>query len=312
MKYLNVDALNIPISAIGFGTWAIGGRSYGPVNDSDSLSALECAFDQGINLYDSANIYGDGHSEILLGKIFKGKRDKIILTTKAGYKNYSKRTQDFSEKFLRKSLDDSLKRLGSDYVDILFLHSPSREAVSSSQGYETLCKLKEEGKIRLKGISVRTANDGMIAFKKNAYDVLQVNLSLVEQQAQYNGLLNAVKKNKILILAKAPLHYGFLTGKYSKGSKFGTNDHRNILSNDQKDKLHATTESYRFLHIKNKRELSHAAIKFSMRPESKVIPIPGMKTIQQVNENIAALNTPDLSEEELSKIHKRYFKTDSF
>ena len=263
MKYRHFGSLGTPVSVIGFGTWAIGGNSYGPVDDIESVRALEYAYDKGINFYDTANIYGSGHSEILLRETFKDKRDKIVLTTKAGYKDYGRRIQDFSESFIRKSIEGSLRRLDSDYVDILFLHSPPREVISSGQAYDILCKLKDEGKIRYNGVSVRTADDGLLALQKNDYDVLELTYNLLDQSPKDNGLIEFALNRKTFLVAKAPLCYGFLTGKYTTNSQFGQDDHRHCLPRQQRNRWITDAESFEFLCDNSMKTISQAALRNS-------------------------------------------------
>ena len=306
MKYRHFGSLGTPVSVIGFGTWAIGGNSYGPVDDIESVRALEYAYDKGINFYDTANIYGSGHSEILLRKTFKDKRDKIVLTTKAGYKDYGRRIQDFSESFIRKSIEGSLRRLDSDYVDILFLHSPPREVISSSQAYDILCKLKDEGKIRYNGVSVRTADDGLLALQKSDYDTLELTYNLLDQSPKDNGLIELALNRKTFLVAKAPLCYGFLTGKYTTNSQFGQDDHRHCWPRKQRDRWITDAESFEFLCDNSMKTISQAVLQFCMVREDLILPIPGMKTVKQVEENIAATFAPPLTKHELHKIQEVY------
>ena len=126
MKYRNFGSTGLKVSEIGFGGWGIGGnnnnaKAYGPTNNQESILALKTAFDKGINFFDTSPLYGFGQSEILIGQTFKSNRDKVIIVTKVGYTDYLG-NQNFSTKYIKKSLEDSLKRLETDYVDIFQLH----------------------------------------------------------------------------------------------------------------------------------------------------------------------------------------------
>ncbi len=135
MKYRKFNSLDISISEIGFGTWAIGGGSYGPVDDYEFIRALEYAYDKSINFFDTSDMYGEGHSKSLLGKTFHKKRDKIIIATKVGYTKYKERIQDFSNKHILESIENSFKRVKIDYIDISLLHSPPKHVLYSVFSY---------------------------------------------------------------------------------------------------------------------------------------------------------------------------------
>ena len=150
MRYRLLGGTGILVSEIGFGAWGIGGitpgpTSYGNTNDKDSRRALRCALENEINFYDTSNLYGDGHSEILIGETFKGVRDRVIIATKAGLLKYN-HPPDFSEKAIRNSLGGSLRRLQTDYIDILQYHNPPKKLFQENDTTLNLIqKLKQEG-----------------------------------------------------------------------------------------------------------------------------------------------------------------------
>ena len=132
MKYKKLGKTKLKISQLGFGCWAIGSdkgnMGYGKVDKNQSIKSLNFAYEKGINFYDTANLYGNGYSEKIIGEVFKNKRDKVILSTKGGTLPHKTlfMPQDFSEKNLVKSIDLSLKRLKTDYIDLFQLHSPKK------------------------------------------------------------------------------------------------------------------------------------------------------------------------------------------
>src|SRR3989338_4297843 len=156
MKYRVLGKTGLKISEIGFGCWAIGGTSYGPTKDEDSLQALETAWERGVNFYDTADTYGHGHSEELLAKFLKGKpRDKVIIASKAGWDFYHGGSRkNFDSDYLRFACDESLKRLGVDTIDLYQLHNPSLELIKEGRVVNVLEELKRAGKIRFIGISI--------------------------------------------------------------------------------------------------------------------------------------------------------------
>ena len=136
MKYRELGRSGLKVSELGFGTWGIGGNQngaigYGPTDDDESIAALETAFDQGINFFDTSDLYGFGKSESLLGKAFSHRRDRVIIASKFGFKNFDG-NQDFSPGYMRKALESSLQRLNSSYIDLYQLHSPPTAIVENS------------------------------------------------------------------------------------------------------------------------------------------------------------------------------------
>ena len=178
MKERRLGKTGLRVSEIGFGCWAIGGNAYGTVRDEDSLDALEAAWDSGVNFFDTADIYGEGHSEELLKKFLKGKsRDRLILATKCGwdfYKtsekpasllplpgppgklNHTGHRKNFDTGYIHFACEQSLKRLGTDVIDLFQLHNPSLELIQKGDLVSCLEGLKKAGKIRSIGISVHT------------------------------------------------------------------------------------------------------------------------------------------------------------
>src|ERR1700741_5386435 len=168
MRYRTLGSTGIRISEIGFGTWGLGGAAqgavaYGATQDEQSIRALRAAYDRGVNFFDTADFYGFGHSEKVLGEALRGVRDKVVIATKGGLLDATG-AQDFSPAHLRSALDASLQRLGTDYVDLLQLHSPPIDLlVRQSEAIECLQALQREGKVRAFGVSVRSPDDGVLA-----------------------------------------------------------------------------------------------------------------------------------------------------
>lgn len=157
MKYRDFGATGIKVSEIGFGCWQIGGNgrgnSYGPTDDKASSEALLKALDLGINFFDTADVYGFGHSEEILGKTFRGKRDRVILATKVGADFYQGQGfQTFTPDYVRFALEKSLKRLQTEYIDVYLLHNPPLKLIGKEETFEILKDLKKEGKIRTFGV----------------------------------------------------------------------------------------------------------------------------------------------------------------
>jgi len=206
MKYRPLGRTGLLVSEIGFGCWGIGGvtagaTSYGEVDDTVSLKALDRALDLGVNFYDTSNLYGDGHSEDLLGQAFGKRRDKVIIATKVGRSDYD--TEAYSPVDLRRSIEGSLRRLRTDYVDVVEVHSPSSiEALKQTEVMATLNRLKGEGKIRAIGVSVKAPAEGVPAIKELGAEVIQVNFNLVDQRASEGDVLAVARIAGIMAAKK--------------------------------------------------------------------------------------------------------------
>src|SRR3989338_3843598 len=225
MNYRQLGATGLKVSEIGFGGWGIGGVAngavaYGPTDDRESVDALQRAFDLGINFYDTSDVYGYGHSEALIGAVFKRVRTKVTIASKVGFLR-ADGPQDFSSRHIRTAIEQSLRRLQTDYIDLYQLHSPPIMLLESDVGImHTLESLRKEGKIRALGISVRSPDDGLIAIRKFGFKCVQVNFSLLDQRAVENELMELCKARNVGLICRTPLCFGFLSGKYSAESVF--------------------------------------------------------------------------------------------
>ena len=314
MKYRELGKTGIKVSEVGFGTWGIGGISngaiaYGATNDDESKLALRRAFDLGVNFYDTSDIYGFGHGEELIGETFKYFRHNIIIASKVGFLNFDG-LHDFSSQHIRKTIEASLKRLQTDYIDVYQLHSPPIDLLKDDETVlSTLESLKQEGKIRVIGISVRSPDDGIVATNQFGFEVIQVNFSLVDQRALENGLLDICERKKIGVVIRTPLCYGFLTGKYTTTDLFDPQDHRRKLSRRQIEKW---ANAYKVFveslsHVEQSTN-AQIALRFCLSYSGVSTVIPGMLTREQVEENVASSQMGALSSEDLQRITTIYKK----
>lgn len=292
---------------MGFGAWAIGGTSYGPTKDEESLEALETAWEHGVNFFDTADTYGHGHSEELIAKFLKGKqRDKAVIATKVGWDFYhggSKKNFDFD--YIRFAVDQSLKRLQTDYVDLYQLHNPSLEAIESGELFGLLDELKAAGKIRFYGVSVHTPREALAVVKAGKPDTIQLIFNLLDQRAVTEVFPEAQAKN-IGIIAREPLACGLLTGKYKAESRFTKDDHRNRWIHERMANDLKKVERFKSLLPVNRISLVRAALEFILCFEAVSIVIPGAKTKAQVFENLLAAEEPRLRIEEISILRNIY------
>lgn len=314
MKFRKLGKTNLLISEIGFGAWAIGGPAmagkipigWGKVDDSESKKAILKALERGINFFDTADFYGLGHSEKILGETLQSYWDKVILATKVGHELLPDGTinLNYSKEYILKACEKSLKRLRRDYIDIYQLHSARVEHLKQGECIEAMEILKEQGKIRFWGISLNTYKpEPEIKFlaEKNLGDTIQVVLNIINQIALDEVIPLAARSN-YGIIARMPLQFGLLTGKFSENTSFASDDHRSFRLN--KELLRKSLNELKiFFSLAEKYKIDAGLLALSFvinHPEISTV-IPGIRT-----ENQAILNTRELiqiNKEDLDLLH---------
>lgn len=314
MNYRLLGNTNLKISEIGFGAWGIGKITnktpgYYGVNDRDSVSALEIAYEKGVNFFDTSNIYGNGHSERLIGKTFKGKRNKIIISSKGGCLPHKSliMPQDFSKKYLTKELEKTLKRLRTDYLDIYLMHSPKTEDLEKYDLINTLKNFQNSGKIRFYGISCRSPQDGLEFMNESSISCLQVNYNLIDQRIIDNGMLRLANKKGVGVIVRTPLVFGFLTKKISHKTDFkNKGDHRGNFSEKLKRKWALSTKYFQKFYEKYSITPTQFAIRFCLDNKNISSVIPGMINKNEVLENIYSSKIKKISKLDHAKISNIY------
>ena len=314
MKTRRLGRTGLQVSEVGFGCWAIGGSSYGPTDDGESLRALSFAFDQGINFFDTADTYGEGHSESLIGEVFKesSKRLKAVIATKVGFDFYHGGTKkNFDPDYIRFACTESLKRLRTDYIDLYQLHNPKLETIRDGSVFKVLDELRRKGHIRNWGVSIFSEQDGAAVIENGTSSAIQAIYNLIDQRAR-KQLMPLCERNDVGLIIRVPLYYGLLTGKYSAGSEFVRNDHRHgwahekFLENLEKvDRIKKTLGSDRV-------PLKQAAIEFVLHERSVSVVIPGMKTVSHVEDHLQAANRPLLTADDIQKLQKLHDEDELF
>lgn len=304
MQYITLGNRGPKVSSIGFGAWAIGGINWGKTDDQVSKRALHAAIDSGVTLIDTADVYGFGHSEELISQIIKerGKKD-IVIATKAGNDfyfasqeddaGYGAIRQNYDPEYLLFAVEQSLKRLNLEAIDILQLHSPDLDKLEREEPWEVIRKLKEQGKILYRGFSIQSFKETEQAHLLDRYheiiDCIQVRYNLLERDAE-KVLLPKALKYGIGVIVRIPLLFGFLTGKFDKDKKFGEDDHRRMnLAPDKLEKYLAYLDNMKAL-FEHYPEQSKAqvSLRFCISHPACQVAIPGAKTAQQVEENCMA------------------------
>ena len=311
MQYRMLGRTGLRVSEVGFGAWAIGGPAklgnveigWGEVDDAMSLRAIEAAYEAGVTFFDTADVYGAGRSEVLIGKALKSKRDRVVIATKVGNRTTAdgQWVKDFSKQWIVEAIDTSLKRLGMDYVDLYQLHSGTDTAQYRDETFEALEALKAAGKIRFYGISVGPCAHGPWVIRNTPADTIQVVYNMLEREPEAE-LLPLAQARGVGIIARVPLASGFLTGKFTPDTRFAPNDHRS--RNYPPEKLRATlaqVAKLRFLTDGKARTLAQAALQYCLAHPAVSAVIPGAKTPEQALANAAASDGVLLTSQEVAQ-----------
>lgn len=304
------------VSEVGFGTWGLGGDSYGPVEDAVSLETLRYAYDSGVNFYDTSDLYGNGHSEQIVGEAFRSVREHVIITTKVGLLPHTgfDMPSDFSPNYIRRALEASLKRLRTDYVDLYLLHSPTMDTLRGDpEIIGTLNRLREAGKIRAFGVSVRSPQDGVTALEEFDFPAVQVNFNLIDQRALECGLFDLAVHREAGIIVRTPLCFGYLTGKLNgKENLQRGKDHRANWPKAQLRRWAGAPNLFSFINNGHSRTPAQLALRDRLDHPAVSTVIPGMMSSAEVRENLGASALKCLSEAEMRRIRLVYANNDFY
>ena len=225
MKLRKFSNLGWSVSEIGLGCWAIGSE-WGDVSDDDARKTLEASLGQGVNFFDTADVYGDGRSEKFIGELLKSTSEKIYVATKTGRRLDPHNAEGYNINQIEPFVDRSLLNLGLDTIDLMQLHCPPTEAYSKAETYSMMDQLVQKGKIKYYGVSVETVEEAMEAIKYPNIKSVQIIFNIFRQKPAEVFFKEAAKKD-IGIIVRVPLASGLLTGKMNSQSTFPSNDHRN-------------------------------------------------------------------------------------
>lgn len=231
-------ALEAACPVIGFGAWGIGGEtpggtSYGPYSDEAASACIDAAYAGGMRFFDTAPAYGNSESERRLGRALRGRRQDVILATKGGLYDFAEGA-DFSAARLERGLDDSLERLGTDYVDLFQLHNPPGDLLTgNAELVRWLDDIRASGKVRALGISVKAPDEAFALLKAYPFTAIQANFNMLDLRALESGLLDHCANQDIAFFARTPLCFGFLTLTIDENTVFDAADHRAHWPKDQ-------------------------------------------------------------------------------
>ena len=288
------------VSEAGFGAWAIGGPAmagdiaigWGKTDDDTSIKALKKAADLGVNFFDTADFYGLGHSEELIGKVF-GKGPSIIVATKVGHRLASDNSifVDYSKNYILRACEKSLKRLKREYLDYYQLHTAKVHDLENSECIEAMESLKKQGKIRYWGVSLNTYDpypEADFLIKNSMGSGFQIVFNILNQRAR--KLLDSAYRNEFGIIARMPLQFGLLANKFRLASKFSKNDHRAFRLNKRILKK-VLPELKKIWPVKEHYNITPVSLSLSFIMSFKEVStvIPGIKNADQAFENATGI-----------------------
>jgi aryl-alcohol dehydrogenase-like predicted oxidoreductase len=315
MNYRELGNTGIKISEVSFGTWAIGG-AWGKTSDEEALKSLQYAMEQGVNFFDTADVYGDGHSEELLAKATKGKEDQIYIATKFCRQGDIFDPENYSYEKVSSYCEDSLRRLNREAIDLYQIHCPATEILKDGKVFEVLDRLQTEGKIRHYGVSVENVEEGLICLNYPNVKSLQIIFNIFRQKP-FEELIPEAYKKGVGLLVRLPLASGLLTGKFTPGHIFEEDDHRRFNENGEAFNVGETFAGLGFQKgveladqlkwiAEGRPSMASAALRWILDCKEITCIIPGFKNVKQVEQNLSALDTKHFSEEEMRKFQSFY------
>jgi aryl-alcohol dehydrogenase-like predicted oxidoreductase len=314
MKFRKFVDLDWNVSEIGLGCWAIG-ADWGNVSLDDAREVLTTSLDQGVNFYDTADVYGDGRSEQLVSELIKSTSERLYVATKAGRRLNPHTADGYNLLNIEKFVDRSLKNLGVECIDLLQLHCPPTETYSKKETYDMLDEIVAKGKIANYGVSVETVSQAQEALKHPNIKSVQIIFNIFRQKPSEVFFKEAKEKN-VAVIVRVPLASGMLTGKMNKDWVFPENDHRNYNIKGEAFDIGETFSGVNFEkgleaveRLKNLLpegfSLTDLALKWILMHKEVTVVIPGAKNKQQVRNNLMASDKDDISEI-ISKINLVY------
>ena len=318
MEYRTFGRTGWKVSAIGFGAWGIGGDVWGPTDDKTSLATLHRAIDLGVNFFDTADVYGDGHSEQLIAEVRKARSEQIIVATKAGRRLVPHNASGYNRQNLTSFVERSLRNLQMETLDLLQLHSPPSEVYNMPEVFGILDDLVQQGKVRFYGVSVERVDEALKAITYPNVQSIQIifNMFRLKPTEQF---FKAAREQQIGILARVPLASGMLTGKFTSSTQFDPTDHRNFNRHgeafDQGETFSGVDYETGLQAVEELRTLvpeGATMAQFALRwilmfPEVSST-IAGAKNQQQIEDNVQAASLPPLGDETMRRVREVYNK----
>ena len=315
MHYRELGRTGWKVSEISFGAWAIGG-SWGETDDAESLGALHRALDLGVNFIDTADVYGDGRSERLIARLRKERRETVYVATKAGRRLSPHTADGYNAANLARFIEDSLRNLETDCLDLVQLHCPPTEVYYRPEVFGALEDLVRAGKIRHYGVSVEKVEEALKAIEYPGVQTVQIIFNAFRHRPAELFFPEA-RRRLVGVLARVPLASGLLSGRMSRASAFAADDHRNFNRSGQAFDRGETFSGVDFeTGLQAVEELRNAApegvslalfcLRWILMFDAVACAIPGAKRAAQAEENVAAGGLPPLTTEQMRKVRDVY------
>jgi aryl-alcohol dehydrogenase-like predicted oxidoreductase len=311
MKYRRLGRTGIEVSEIGFGAWGIGGAMWKGAEDKESLRALHAAIDGGVNFIDTALVYGNGHSEQLVGEVVRERPERIHVASKIPPKNFrwpSHGTLDevFPSRHIVESVEHSLANLKIECIDLIQFHVWNAAWLSNEAWFETVQELRRQGKFNFFGVSIddHKPDSALDLVRSGKVDTVQVIYNIFDQSPE-DALFDACREADTGVIVRVPFDEGALTGKITPETVFPPGDWRErYFAGDRKREVHERTRQLAELLGEEVETLPELALRFCLHPVAVSTVIPGMRTTRHVAANVSASDRPPLSPRTLSELRK--------
>ena len=316
MDYRPLGRTGWNISTIGFGAWAIGGDAWGRTDDVESMRSLHRAIDLGVNFVDTADVYGDGHSERLVGRLRRERREEIVVATKAGRRLDPHVAEGFTRRNLTAFVERSLQNLGADAIDLLQLHCPPPDVYDMPEVFGVLDDLVSSGKLRYYGVSVERVEEALRASRYPNVQSIQIIFNMFRLKPA-EALFPVVREKRIGILARVPLASGLLSGKLRRDSSFERTDHRNYNRHGESFDVGETfsgvdyeagleaVEELRPL-APSDATMAQLALRWILMFPEVTAAIPGARDVRQTEDNVRSADLPPLSADDMARVRDVY------
>jgi aryl-alcohol dehydrogenase-like predicted oxidoreductase len=315
MDYRTLGRTGWKVSTVSFGAWAVGG-TWGAVDDDESMAALHRALDRGVNFFDTADVYGDGHSERLIGRLRKERKEPFYVATKAGRRLPKQTVEGYSRENLNAFVDRSLKNLGVETIDLLQLHCPPQDLYYHPEAFGLLDDMIKAGKLRHYGISVERVEEALKGIEYPGVQSVQIIFNIFRQRPA-ELFFGEARRRQVGILARVPLSSGMLTGKMTRASSFAADDHRAFNRNGEAFDKGETfsgvpfevgleaVEALRPL-VPGGATMASFALRWILMNEAVTCVIPGGKRPSQVDENCSAVELEPFSDQTMARVQEIY------
>jgi aryl-alcohol dehydrogenase-like predicted oxidoreductase len=305
----------VRVSEVGLGAWQIGG-SWGTVSEQDALDILRAATDAGVNFFDTADVYGNGRSERLIGRFLKETGKEIFVASKLGRAGTPGWPANFTLPVMRTHTESSLRRLGIETLDLTQLHCVPLDTLKEGEVFESLRTLRQEGKIRRFGVSVESMEEAHLCLEQEGLSSLQIIFNIFRQKPA-TDLFDAAKAKGVALIIRLPLASGLLSGKFNAQSQFPKEDHRNFNRDGQAFNVGETFAGLPFEKgveladglkplVPNGLTMAQMALRWILDFDAVTAVIPGAKNVAQAAANAVPSGAQPLSEDLHARLRDFY------